>query len=103
AAPPLLFVLIFGWLSGLGLSQLYKIVPFLAWLSHFGRRLGAGPVPRVQDLVDERVAVKMFVTYFVAVTVAVCGVFVGASLLVRAAVLVALLETLLLGREYWRA
>lgn len=102
-ASSLLVLLIFGWLSGLGLTQLYKIVPFLAWLSHFGRRLGTGPVPRVQDLVDEHAAAKMFVAYFVAVAFAVVGTFLGLPLLVRAAMGVTLLQTLLLGREYWRA
>ncbi|MGH7155442.1 MAG: hypothetical protein ACREF3_16060, partial [Acetobacteraceae bacterium] len=101
--PTLVFLLIFGWLSGLGLSQLYKIVPFLAWLSRFGHRLGTGPVPRVQDLVNERATTWVFVAYFVAVAIAAVGAFFGLSLLVRAAMVVALAATGLLGREYWRA
>ncbi|HXT82506.1 MAG TPA: hypothetical protein VN702_23300 [Acetobacteraceae bacterium] len=103
AAPPLLFVLIFGWLSGLGLSQLYKIIPFLAWLSRFGRRLGAGPVPRVQDLVNEKAAAWMFAAYFASVAVAAVAAFFDRSLLVRGAAGVMLVATLLLAREYWRA
>jgi hypothetical protein len=103
AVSTLLFLLIFGWLSGLGLSQLYKIVPFLAWLSRFGRRLGTGPVPRVQDLVNERAARYMFIAYFVAVGTAAAATFLDVPSVIRAAVAVMLGTTLLLGREYWRA
>ena len=102
-AAPLVFVLIFGWLGGLGMSQLYKIVPFLAWLSRFGRRLGAAPVPRVQDLVDERAAAYMFVAYFASVAVAAVAAAAGFPLAVRAAMALTLAATVLLGREYWRA
>ena len=102
-APALVFLLIFGWLSGLGLSQLYKIVPFLAWLARFGSRLGTGPVPRVQDLVDERAGTYMFVAYFVSVAAASIAALLDISWLVRAAMVAALGATVLLSREFWRA
>ena len=103
AAPALVFLLIFGWLSGLGLSQLYKIIPFLSWLSQFGRRLGTGPIPRVQDLVNERSAVRMFSAYYIAVAVGTAASLFDIAWLVRASVFLMLAVTLLLSREYWRA
>ena len=58
------FLVAFGWLSGLMLSQMYKIVAFLTWLEVYGPVLGKTPTPRVQDLVAERPAARWFVVFF---------------------------------------
>lgn len=102
-APVLVFLMLFGWLSGLGLTQLYKIVPFLSWLARYGSRLGHGPVPRVQDLVDEGRASHWFVLYFLGTAVAAVAAAVGLVLLYRVGLGLTLLATLELTVEYWRA
>jgi hypothetical protein len=102
-ASPLVLLLLFGWLSGIGLSQLYKIVPFLAWLTRFGHRLGTGKIPRVQDLVNETAALPFFAVYFAAVVIAAVGAGLGLAAVVRGAMVLSLGATLLLTREYWRA
>jgi hypothetical protein len=61
------FLVAFGWLSGLVLAKLYKIVAFLTWLETYGPAMGRVATPRVQDLVAERRAIKWFALYFIAV------------------------------------
>lgn len=61
------FLVVFGWLSGLVLAMLYKIVAFLTWLECYGSILGKVPTPRVQDLVVESRARGSFWVYFCAV------------------------------------
>lgn len=103
AAPVLVVLLVLGWLSGLGVTQLYKIVPFLAWLARFGKRLGSGPVPRVQDLVDEPRSMPFFVAYFVAVAIAAIGAGLDVAAVVRGGFALSLIATVLLAHEYLRA
>lgn len=101
--PVFVFLALFGWLSGLGLTQLYKLVPFLTWLGRFGQQLGGGPVPRVQDLMDEGHSYPWFVVYFIGVALAAVAAFAGADYMFRAGVGLSALATLGLVVEYWRA
>lgn len=77
------FLAVFGWLSGLVLAKLYKIVAFLTWLETYGPVMGRALTPRVQDLVAEGRATKWFVIYYAAVWAGTLALLAGASLAFR--------------------
>lgn len=87
------FLLAFGWLSGLGLAQLYKIVAFLTWLECYGPVLGKAQTPRVQDLVVESRAIKWFWLYFLAVWAATATLVAGYPQLFQACATTMLIAT----------
>jgi hypothetical protein len=84
-AAAVVFLVSFGWLSGLGLAQLFKIVAFLTWLECYGPVLGKTATPRVQDLVVEHRAIKWFALYFLAVWAATATILLGQPLAFRIA------------------
>ena len=79
------YLLGLGWLSGLGLAQLYKIVPFLTWLEVYGAVMGRMQVPRVQDLVNERTARAWFAVYYLAVAAGGASILLGLDMPLRIA------------------
>jgi hypothetical protein len=81
------FLIAFGWLSGLVLAKLYKIVAFLTWLETYGPVMGRAPTPRVQDLVAERRAAKWFAAYFATVWIATALLLLGEPFAFRLAAL----------------
>lgn len=88
-----IFLVAFGWLSGLGLSQLYKIVAFVTWLECYGPVLGKVQTPRVQDLVVEQRANRWFQLYFFAVCVGTAALIFGYSLVFQLSAAVMLIAT----------
>jgi len=95
----LVFLTAFGWLSGLGLSQLYKIVPFLTWLECYGPVMGRKPTPRVQDLVAERRDGPWFALYFAAVLAGTAALLAGRPDFFRLAAMAMLAATVAIGIE----
>lgn len=102
-APAIVYLAGFGWLTGLGLAQLYKIVPFLTWLECYGPVLGRVPTPRVQDIVRERRARLWFLAFHAGVSVATLALALGLSFLFRAGVFLQFGATLALVLEFLRA
>lgn len=89
----IVFLIAFGWLSGLGLAKLYKIVAFLTWLECYGPILGKSPTPRVQDLVIEKRAVKWFRLYFIAIWLGTAALLLGNTAAFRAAIAATIVAT----------
>lgn len=96
------FFWLYGWIGGLGLSQLYKIVPFLTWLEVYGSGMGKRRTPRVLDLVHETRDFPAYWAYFAAVLAASLSLAFQSEDVFRAAMGVALLATLDIGRALWR-
>lgn len=89
----IVFLIAFGWLSGLGLSKLYKIIAFLTWLECYGPVLGKSPTPRVQDLVVEKRAIKWFLLYFAAVWLGTAALLLGNAAAFRAVIAAMIVAT----------
>lgn len=97
------YALSLGWLGGLGLAMMYKIIPFLTWLECFAPFMGREMTPRVQDIVRETRARYVFVLYFVGTAGATLGLLIDAPALFRLAVLAQLSALALLIRQFYRA
>ena len=98
-AGALVYLVAFGWLTGLGLSQLYKIVPFLTWLECYGPVMGRKPTPRVQDLVVERRDGAWFALYFLSVLAGTVALLAGMPGLFRLCAAATLIATLAITAE----
>ena len=89
----IIYLVSFGWLSGLGLAKLYKIIPFITWLECFGPVLGKMQTPRVQDLVVEKRASKWFILYFTAVWLGAGALVVDLNMVFRGSAAVMIVAT----------
>jgi hypothetical protein len=99
----LTYLFAFGWLGGLGLAKLYKIVAFLTWLECFAPVLGKRQTPRVQDLVDEKRAAPWFAAYYAAVGFATLALLGDLPEVFRLFVAMQLLATLAIVHHLYRA
>jgi hypothetical protein len=97
------FLVVFGWLSGLILANLYKIVPFLTWLETYGPVMGRTATPRVQDLVAERRASKWFALFFVSTWAATAALLAQQQFVFRATAVAMAVATLCIVQEFVRA
>lgn len=71
----IVYLFVFGWLTGFGLAQLLKIVPFLTWIEAFGPLLGRRPTPKLGELINgRRAGVWLGLFYFsiVGAAIALC-------------------------------
>lgn len=89
----LVFLITFGWLGGLTLAQLVKIVSFVTWLETYAPRLGRGPAPRVGDLVAMPRTGWWFLLYGTGVALAAAALAIEAAMGFRSAMALCLIGT----------
>ncbi|ASU70049.1 hypothetical protein [Brucella melitensis] len=99
----LVYLFVFGWLTGLSLAQLYKIVPFLTWLECYGPVMGRVPTPRVQDIVSEKPARRWFCIYYTGVALATLALGAGYPVAFQLASALNLIAILALTVHFFRA
>jgi hypothetical protein len=93
AIAALVFLIAFGWLGGLTLAQLVKIVSFVTWLETYAPRLGRGPAPRVGDLVAMPRTGWWFLLYYGGVVLAAAALALTAPTGFRLAMTLCLVGT----------
>lgn len=89
----LVFLIAFGWLGGLTLAQLVKIVSFVTWLETYAPRLGRGPAPRVGDLVAMPRTGWWFLLYYGGVALGAATLAIAAPTGFRSAMALCLIGT----------
>ncbi len=99
----LVFMALYGWLGGLALTQLYKIVPFLTWLHQYGSLMGKKRTPRVQELVNEGRDRYAYWVHFIAVLIAGAGLALGSEWAFRLAMAAAWFATVDIARALYHA
>lgn len=87
------YLFVFGWLTGLGLAQLLKIIPFLTWIEVFGPLLGRRQTPRLSDLVSGGRAAIWLWLFYGAVVVASFAISLAFDGLFRVAVILQTFST----------
>jgi hypothetical protein len=55
---PITFIglIVIGWLALFTLGIYHRVIPFLIWFDRFSKNAGRGPVPKVKDLINEKLA-----------------------------------------------
>ena len=78
---------ILGMLGGIVMfviGHFYKIVPFLAWITHQRRRRGNEPIPAIIELYSARAAFAQWVLMTISIPMLVAGTLAGHAHCVRA-------------------
>lgn len=71
---PLLFSYIYFWIAFSIIGYLYKIVPFLWWTHKYSKEIGKREVPVLKDMMNERLALPLFISFVVGTTIVVIAI-----------------------------
>jgi hypothetical protein len=91
------FLGLIGFVSFAIMGMLQKIVPFLVWLSAYGRHVGRAQVPALVDLYSQKVQAAIYWTWLAGLALASAGILSQNALVVRLGALALTLGVILLG------
>lgn len=63
------------WLTLFTLGIYHRVVPFLVWFQRFANKMGKEPVPRVKDMIHNRLAFLTTCFALIGAVIWVCGLF----------------------------
>lgn len=92
-------ILLLGWLSGLTLAFIPKIIGFLTWMEVFGPRMGRGPVPPTAALTDARRIVLGLSLWAMGTAVLAASLALGHPVPAQAATILLLAGAGMIARE----
>lgn len=92
-------LLLLGWLSGLTLAFMPRIIGFLTWMEVFGPRMGRGPVPPTAALTDARAVARGLALWALGTGLFALALAAGATLPAQAAAVLLLAGAGMVARE----
>lgn len=75
-AGPILFLYLIAWIAFSIIGYLYKIVPFLWWTHKYSKEIGKKQVPALKDMMDEKLAIPLFILFTVGTVLIILSFFV---------------------------
>lgn len=94
-------LLLLGWLSGLTLAFIPRIIGFLTWMEVFGPRMGRAPVPPTAALTKAQAVARGFVLWALGTAALAPALALGLTLPARAAAILLLAGAGAIARETW--
>lgn len=73
-AGPLIVAYLMLWIAFSIIGYLYKIVPFLWWTHKYSQSIGKKNVPSMKEMINERLALPLFIIFIVGVIFATIGI-----------------------------
>ncbi|MFB6466060.1 hypothetical protein ACE38V_04470 [Cytobacillus sp. Hz8] len=78
---PLMFAYIYLWIALSIMGYLYKIVPFLWWTHKYSKEIGKKNVPVLKDMINDRLAVPLFISDIIGVLLVAISIGIKQTLL----------------------
>lgn len=78
---PLMVAYLFLWIAFSIIGYLYKIVPFLWWTHKYSQIIGKKDVPALKDMINEKLALPLFIIFILGVGIVSSGLVLGLAAL----------------------